>query len=52
MTARSITVPGVHRMGCNSYNNLDIKYVILQGRAEPKAGLTFDLRNTTTLTQS
>ena len=26
-------------MVCNSYNNLDIKYVILQGRTEPKAGL-------------
>ena len=49
---RSITIPRVHRMVCNSYNNLDIKYVILQGRAEPKAGLAFDLRNTTALTQS
>ena len=39
MTARSITVPGVHRMGCNSYNNPDLKMVILQGRTEPKAGL-------------
>ena len=39
MMARSITVPRVHRMVCNSYNNLDIKYVILQGRTEPKAGL-------------
>ena len=52
MMARSITVPRVHRMVCNSYNNLDIKYVILQGRAEPKAGLAFDLQNTTALTQS
>ena len=52
MMARSINVPRIHEMVCNSYNNLDIKYVILQGRAEPKAGLAFDLRDTTTLTQS
>ena len=39
MMARSITVPRVQRMVCNSYNNLDIKYVILLGRTEPKAGL-------------
>ena len=39
MMVRSITVPRVLRMVCNSYNNLDIKYVILQGRTEPKAGL-------------
>ena len=34
------------------YDNSDIKGVILQGRTKPKAGLAFDLRNTTTLTQS
>ena len=32
----SITVPRVHGMVCNSYNNSDIKMVILQGRTEQK----------------
>ena len=36
MMARSITVPRVHRMVCNSYNNPDIKMIILQGRTEQK----------------
>ena len=36
MMERSITVPRVHRMVCNSYNNPDIKMVILQGGAEQK----------------
>ena len=32
MRARSITVSRVHRMVCNSHDNLNIKRVILQGR--------------------
>ena len=32
----SITVSRVHRMVCNSYNNPDLKMVILQGRTERK----------------
>ena len=39
MMARSTTVLRVHRMVCNSYNNPDIKMVILQGRTGSKAGL-------------
>ena len=42
----------IHESWCSSHDNSDIKEVILQGRTEPKAGLAFDLRNTTTLTQS
>ena len=41
-----------HESWCNPHENPDIKRVILQSRTEPKAGLAFDLRNTTTLTQS
>ena len=48
----NITVSRVHRMVCNFHDNLDIKMVILQGRTESKAGLAFDLRITTALTQS
>ena len=42
----------IHESWCNPHENPDIKGVIPQGRTEPKAGLAFDLRNTTTLTQS
>ena len=42
----------IHESWCSSHDNSDIKGVILQDRTEPKAGLAFDLRNTTTLTQS
>ena len=42
----------IHESWYSSHDNSDIKGVILQGRTEPKAGLAFDLRNTTTLTQS
>ena len=42
----------IHEGWCSSHDNSDIKEVILQGRTEPKAGLAFDLRYTTTLTQS
>ena len=42
----------IHESWCSSHDNSDIKGVILQSRTEPKAGLAFDLRNTTTLTQS
>ena len=42
----------IHESWCSSHDNSDIKGVILQGRIEPKAGLAFDLWNTTTLTQS
>ena len=42
----------IYETWCSSHDNSDIKGVILQGRTEPKAGLAFDLRNTTTLTQS
>ena len=42
----------IHESWCSSHGNSDIKGVILQGRTEPKAGLAFDLRNTTALTQS
>ena len=42
----------IHESWCSSHDNSDIKGVILQGRTEPKAGLAFDLRNTTALTQS
>ena len=38
MSARSITVSRIHKMVCNSYDNLDIKRVILQGRTEQKLG--------------
>ena len=52
MMARSTTASRIHKIWCNSDDNLDIKGVILQGRTEPKAGLAFDLWNTTALTQS
>ena len=42
----------IHESWCSSHDNSDIKGVILQGRTKPKAGLAFDLRNTTILTQS
>ena len=42
----------IHESSGSSHDNSDIKGVILQGRTKPKAGLVFDLRNTTTLTQS
>ena len=38
----SITVSRVHRMVCNSHDNLDIKMVILQGGAEQKLDWHFD----------
>ena len=36
MMARSITVPRVHRMVCNSHDIPDIKMVIPQGRTDQK----------------
>ena len=42
----------IHESWCSSHDNSDIRRVILQGRTEPKAGLAFDLRHTTSLTQS
>ena len=48
----SIIVSRVHRMVCNSHDIPDIKMVILQGRTDQKLDWHFDLRSTTTLTQS
>ena len=52
MMARSIIAARIHKRWCNSHEILDIKMVTLQGRTESKAGLAFDFRITTTLTQS
>ena len=52
MMARSITASRIHKMVYNSHDIPDIKMVILQGRTDQKLDWHFDLRNTTTLTQS
>ena len=52
MMARSITASRIHKSWCNYHDIPDIKRAILQGRTESKAGLHFDLRNTTALTQT
>ena len=46
----SITTSRIHERCCNSYDNPDIKGVILRGRTKQKLDWHFDLRNTTTLT--
>ena len=51
MMARSITASRIHKSWCNYHDIPDIKRAILQGRTESKAGLAFDLQNTTALTQ-
>ena len=52
MMARSITVSKIHKRWCNSYDLLGMNRVELQGRTEQKLDWQFDLRDTTTLTQS